>query len=70
MLRLALFSATAAVAAAGHSPPPPKKLGGGATQLSLVHIVADPEAVCNDGTLPGMFIAQSTAPDTQFDWLV
>jgi Pectinacetylesterase len=48
-----------------------KKGGGaGATTLSLVHIIADPLATCNDGTQSGYFMAQATSQANQFDWLV
>jgi Pectinacetylesterase len=47
-----------------------KKGGAGATQLSLVHIIADPLATCNDGTQSGYFMAQATSQENQFDWLV
>jgi len=48
-----------------------KKGGGaGATQLSLVHIITDPLATCNDGTQSGYFMAQATSQENQFDWLV
>ena len=74
LLSLFLFCAALPHAASGggqNAPPKPPKLGAGLAQLSLEHITSDAEAVCNDGSLAGMFIAQTTdVVDHQADWLV